>query len=278
LRSFEFETWDDGRLTINRAFAELFRENRLATFDSLMHCEGGDVAKDLRPERITTRIELTDAQGGRHAFYIKRHGPSPWKEYVKPLLRLTWPILGAHNEWRAIIRFHEVGIRTMTPVALGQSGRYSFVISQAIEGCEKLSTWAQDRNRKTEQTSSCNPDLRTRTLIEHVAQIARTMHGAGMHHQDFYLTHLLIPEEGAAEFVYVIDLGRVCCRRQLSRRWIVKDLAQLDYSARFLSRSDRYRFLKSYLGRNLKAEDRKLVAGIRRKSRAIARHSQKNRL
>lgn len=278
MRSFEFETWDDGRLTVNCEFAELFRTNRLTTFAALMHREGGDVAKDLRPERVTSRFELTDAQSNRHAFYIKRHGPSPWKEYVKPLVRLTWPILGAHNEWRAMIRFHEVGIPTMTPVALGRSGRYSFVISRAIEGCEKLSTWAQCQDGRPEQSSNGPSSTHTRRLIEHVAQIARTMHAAGMHHQDFYLTHLLTPEEAPADTVYVIDLGRVCCRRKLSRRWIVKDLAQLDYSARFLSRSDRYRFLKTYLGRNLQLDDRKLIAGIRRKSQAIARHSRKNRL
>ena len=118
----------------------------------------------------------------------------------------------------------------------------------------------------------------TRAIIHSLARIARTMHGAGLHHQDFYLTHFLVPNDGSPDEVFVIDLGRARRCRNLSKRWIVKDLAQLDFSASAASRSDRARFLKAYLGRRPTPTDRQFLRRIERKSRAIARHSSRHGL
>jgi heptose I phosphotransferase len=76
----------------------------------------------------------------------------------------------------------------------------------------------------------------------------------------------------------VIDLGRVGFAENLSRRWILKDLAQLDFSARRLSCADRLRFLRIYLRRPFCPADRRLVRMIDRKSRRIAAHTAKHRL
>jgi hypothetical protein len=78
--------------------------------------------------------------------------------------------------------------------------------------------------------------------------------------------------------LFVIDLGRVRRRRRLGRRWIVKDLAQLNFSAPWLSQQDRTQFLTTYLGRPLSATDRPLIRRIERKTAAIARHTRKNHL
>jgi heptose I phosphotransferase len=190
---------------------------------------------------------------------------------VKPLLRLTWPILGARNEWNAILEFHEANLATMTPVAIGESGSNSFLITEAIENCTKLSELKANR----EAGQPLSDEQRSR-IIRDIAKIARAMHAAGLHHQDFYLGHLLFsPSENGK--IYVIDLGRVLKRTKLARRWIVKDLAQLDYSAS-ASAQDRLRFLREYLGRRLNANDRRLIDSIQQKNASIARHSRKNRL
>lgn len=277
MRKFVLEHWDGGRLIVNRDFAPILRRHCLATFDALMQFQGGRVAKNLLPERTTTKFVLTDDDGER-ALYIKRHGPAPWKEYVKPLLRLTLPVLGARAEWNAMIRFHAVGIPTMTPVALGESGRLSFVVTEAIEGCTKLSHWMEThRNGQGDRH-----DPRDRELVDAVARLARTMHGHGMHHQDFYLTHLLAPRRAADGTpdppLYIIDLGRVRRFKRRPQRWIVKDLAQLNYSAGRLTQTERFRFLRAYLDRPLQRRDLGLIRRIARKSAAIARHSRRNRL
>jgi heptose I phosphotransferase len=119
---------------------------------------------------------------------------------------------------------------------------------------------------------------RKRALLAHVAAIARRMHAAGLHHQDFYLNHFLYCGDPADLDIRVIDLGRVQQRPQLSHRWILKDLAQLDFSARRLSCRDRLRFLRLYLDRPFRPADRWLIRQIMLKSRYIATHTAKNNL
>lgn len=295
MKSFAFDAWDGGRLIVNRDFSPLLCLHGLTTFDSLMGFSGGRVAKNVLRERTTTRYDLADASGETRAFFLKRHWRPPLAERIKPWLRFQRPILGARNEWDAIQRFHRAGIATMIPVALGESSGRSFLLTAAIEGCCKLTEWMAERSGSLQ-----NGEVKTlRRIIAGVADVARTMHAAGMHHQDFYLTHLMVPlgeiaaiGEAAAPAaqagpspgaqtprpIHVLDLGRVRWRRRLSRRWIIKDLAQLDYSASRVTAGDRLRFLTAYLGRPVENTDRPLIRRVLRKSRAIARHSKKNGL
>jgi hypothetical protein len=104
------------------------------------------------------------------------------------------------------------------------------------------------------------------------------MHGANLHHQDFYLTHLLVPKGDIHKQMYLIDLGRVREQRWLRSHWIIKDLAQLHYSSRGLPGDAWQRFLHGYFQRPLNSHDLALVRRIVKKSEAIAHHSQKNRL
>ncbi len=288
---FDLETWDHGRLVVNHDFANLLRRHHWTTFAAIWsHTAGAAVAKKLRTDRITLRFTLDDA-GHERAFYIKRHVRSAWKEYIKPLLSLRWPILGARNEWNALLEFHRAGLPTMVPVALGNYGADSFLITEAIENCIKLSELRIDgaHNPKggphsangvsNKSNAATNGDAIRRDVISRVARVARQMHGAGLHHQDFYLGHLLLPNQASSEEgVYVIDLGRVRKQQPLATRWVVKDLAQLNYSARHIRLTDRVRFLREYLGHKIGAVDKRLVSHILAKTSAIARHSQKNRL
>ncbi|WP_157605352.1 lipopolysaccharide core heptose(I) kinase RfaP [Schlesneria paludicola] len=276
----QLKTWDNGRLTVSQNFTTLLREHGWTSFDSVWtQTADAAVAKNVRTDRVTLRFTLNDA-GTERAFYIKRHGRSSWKEYIKPLLRLTWPILGARNEWRAILDFQNAGIPTMTPVALGESGANSFLITEAIENCIKLSELGKSAVGIAESVpidgSQANEKSRRR-LIRHVAEIARKMHDAGLHHQDFYLGHLLLSP--ADESLFVIDLGRVRKQSPLSMRWIVKDLAQLSFSAtQVTSATEQLRFLRDYFGRPLTRLDKRLIQRIQSKTGRIARHSRKNRL
>jgi heptose I phosphotransferase len=163
----------------------------------------------------------------------------------------------------------------MVPVALGQSDGRSFLMTQGIENCQKLTAW-MDSHKQTLR----NGELASlRKIVEGVADVARNMHAAGMHHQDFYLTHLMVPQSDPAAPIHVLDLGRAKVQPRLAAgRWIVKDLAQLNYSADGVSASDRLRFFTRYLGHKPTRADRALVGKIVGKSRSIARHSRKNGL
>lgn len=268
---FELETWDAGRLIVNRDFAELLRHRGWLTFATIWSATAdAAVAKNVRTDRVTRRFMLDD-HGTERAFYIKRHSRWSLKEYLKHVIRLTWPLLGARNEWNAILEFHAAGLPTMTPVALGRSGSNSFLITESLESCTKLSDIPPPGLRRSvsEQQSRSQ-------LIRRVAQIARTMHAAGLHHQDFYLGHLLVSRDDPRK-LYVIDLGRVLKKRRLASRWIVKDLGQLNFSAN-ATNSDRLRFFREYLGRPLTRKDLWLIRRIQLKTALINRHSRKNRL
>ncbi|MEO1999111.1 MAG: lipopolysaccharide kinase InaA family protein [Planctomycetaceae bacterium] len=269
---FELDLHDQGQLTINRDHVGTLQQHGLTTFRSLMDFSGGQIAKNVLRERTTTRLELDDGHGGLCCYYLKRHRRSSWREYIKPLLRLTRPILGARNEWEAILAFHRAGIPTMTPVAYGTSGNQSLLLTAALDACDCLA------NRLPEWEQ---PDSHTRIprqILLDVAHTTRSMHGANLHHQDFYLYHLLVRREQTAGEIVVIDLGRARWLPRLGPRWIVKDLAQLNYSALRISRTDRLRFLRAYLNRRLTSRDRSLVRRIGRKTASIARHSSKHAL
>ena len=277
--AIETEVRDGGHLRINRRFIPALEAHSLTTFDAIFNLAGGTVVRSVG-SRSTAKI-LLNAEGPAQSFYVKRHGAASLKERVKPVLHLSKPILGARNEWEAILRFHAAGIPTMTPVAYGESGERSLVMTEDLGTSRTLLDWVNDmagsRPMRTRAVSGDNGTVK-RALLEHVANIARRMHASGLFHQDFYLNHMLCCGDPSRLDVRVIDLGRVRERRGQATRWIMKDLAQLDYSARQLSCADRLRFLRLYLGRPFQPTDRWMIRWITLKSAWIASHTAKNGL
>ncbi len=72
----------------------------------------------------------------------------------------------------------------------------------------------------------------------------------------------------------LIDLQRVEHRRKFRGRWLVKDLAQLSYSAPRdrISWTQRLAFMKHYLGvRKLRPQDKRLIRQVLAKQRLMER-------
>ena len=198
--------------------------------DEFMAIEG-ETIKHVVADRRTAYFE----RGGR-GFYIKAHSGVGWREIFKNLLRLRWPVLGARNEWQAIRAFERLGVATMSIAAYGEQGldpsrRHSFLVTEALQDTEDLERWLPtlDLSRAA--------DVRLkRTIIRRLGKIARTLHGHGLNHRDFYLCHFRLDlargrPEPAAVKLYVMDLHRVQQRRATPDRWAAKDLAGLIYSA-----------------------------------------------
>jgi heptose I phosphotransferase len=164
---------------------------------------------------------------------------------------LRLPVLGAGNEWRAIHRLRELGVETMQPVAYGVEGwnpaeLRSLLVTEELRDCISL-------ERYCEQWRNQPPPVRyKRILIRRLAKIARTLHENGVNHRDFYICHFLIrtPWDVSEEalHLYLIDLHRVQLRQQTPRRWVIKDLGSLWFSAMELglSRGDLLRFIQEY--------------------------------
>ena len=75
-------------------------------FDYLMQLDG-DIFRDIANRR-TLRFSLNGKR-----YFLKAHYGVVWKEIFKNLLQLRMPVLGAHNEWRAIQRLTQLGVDTM---------------------------------------------------------------------------------------------------------------------------------------------------------------------
>jgi heptose I phosphotransferase len=205
----------------------------------------GEVSVKRSPNgaRQTSSFE----RGGRH-FFVKTHAGVGWGEVAKNWLQGKRPIVDARPEARALERCAALGIPAPRLVAWGVEGtspaaRRSFVVSEELEGAERLSAWLRARPR---------PALALRrALVERLGLLVGRLHAAHLAHQDLYLDHVFLRPDGADAFeLFLLDLHRALPSSPRRQRWRVKDLAALYGSARALggTRTDALRFLRVYAG------------------------------
>jgi heptose I phosphotransferase len=178
-----------------------------------------------------------------------------------------------------VARLERDGIAAMRLIAFGERLHAdglleSFVITEELAGYTQLDHYL--RQRFAPRAERTGRDAGLEALIAAVADVARRFHAAGYNHRDLYCCHFFIrPEAGQQSDVRLIDLQRVEQRRWLRRRWIVKDLAQLAYSAprERIGCRERIRFLRAYLGvRKLRPQDKRLIRAVTAKWRRMENH------
>ncbi|MCY2963539.1 MAG: hypothetical protein NT069_07805 [Planctomycetota bacterium] len=277
---------DGNAILVNPAYSDLLNQLNLDTIAAFRQLKGESVR--AIDSRETVRLVLPAFACGRGtpspeiAVYLKRYGKPTWRERVVPWLRFSRPIVGARAEWEALTHFHKLRLPTMEPIAFGEDADGSFVMTRELVAKCDLKQWVAQvsASEATEKGRLNGHRNQLRLFAVELADIVRRMHAAGLHHQDLYLNHVLWCGERAdgGPDLRIIDLGRVRRQAKLSRRWILKDLSQLNYSAAGVSCTDRLRFLRAYLGRKLNRSDRRWIGLIRWKSARIAAHSQKHRL
>ena len=215
----------------------------------------GEIFREVESRR-TLKFYVED-----RAYFLKLHLGAGWKEIIKNLLQLRLPILGALNELQAIRKVEALGVKTMTPVGYAAQGNNpasicSCLITRSLENTRSLEELAQD--------DQINMALR-RKLVRQIANTSRRLHNGGVNHRDYYICHFLMDMDTFDEAVptlYLIDLHRAQIRRNTPRRWRVKDVSGLLFSAIDfgLTRNDIYRFVRIYSGKSLREtlkEDRR---------------------
>lgn len=206
---------------------------------------------------IKNRRTLKFTIDGRD-FFLKHHRGIGWGEIFKNLFSLKLPITGAGNEYRAIRKLEELGIKTMHCSAYGEkglnpAGKNSFIITNDIGSHISLEDLA-----KNNSASPVNGGLKL-ALIKRIAFISRTLHDNGINHRDYYLCHFLMQDNMLSEDgfdLYLIDLHRVGIRAEIPSRYLFKDMGGLWFSAMDagLGKKDCLRFIKEYSGNKLKYE------------------------
>ena len=109
-----------------------------------------------------------------------------------------------------------------------------------------------------------------------LAAFVRKFHETNYRHRDLYFAHIFL--DNAANF-HLIDLARAFKPNLLSRRFQVKDIAQLYYSApgKYFSKTDRLRFYLAYTGRTrLSGKDKAFIRNVINKAKRMARHDIKH--
>lgn len=231
---------------------DAFRQT-LAVQDNLfevMMSLPGEIVREM-PGRATLRL-----QHAGNWYFIKRHFGVGWREIIKNLVALRWPVISAENEWCAIMRLDQLRIQTMTLVGYGYQGnnpatRRSFVLTAELENTESLEDFCGRWLTEPYQQMVCHK----RKIILRVAAMTRSLHENGINHRDLYLCHFLLDlpsitrDNGEHELrLSLIDLHRVQMRRSTPLRWIIKDLAALYFSSMDIGLTvrDVYRFLRAY--------------------------------
>ena len=233
----------------------------------------GEIVRD-KEGRQTRRCEIAEG-----VFYRKVHTGVGWGEIVKNLVQGRIPVVDASNEWLAIERLRSLGIDTLEAVAFGVRGhnpatRLSFLVTRELTQALSTAVFTEDW-----RYSPPPPALR-RAMVERIADIARTLHNNGINHRDLYLCHFLLDIGPGIERLgpdnlrfFLVDLHRAQMRKKVPRRWWVKDVASIYFSALDigLHPRDMWRFLRVYFDQPLK----QIVRRYGRELRQIERKARK---
>jgi len=221
---------------------------------------GKDLYRDKEGRR-TLRFAFNGQEDGRQNYFLKYHQGVGWKEIFKNLLQLRIPVLGASNEYHAARHLKSSGVDILTPLAYSCRGKNparqeSFLITEDLSGSISLEDYCRSWN------TEAPPFRNKQALIKKIAKTAKRMHEEGINHRDFYLCHFLLDAKSFDKLLqnkadtfhcYLIDLHRCQIRKNVPRRWLVKDLGGLLYSSLDigLSARDYFRFIKIYTGKSL---------------------------
>ena len=218
--------WLDSR------FQASLRRSGLSRFEAVMDSSAGRCLRVLKA-RENWYLGPDAFSAPAVGMYLKKHRVRTWSTRVRATLNAGPGVTAAGVEAENALALTALGLDVMPLVAYGEKLRAdgvleSFLLTEELAGYMELQAFL--RQRFPASPARRDPDLQR--IVVQVARIARLLHGAGYNHRDFYCCHFLIKELSPGAFdIRLIDLQRAERRRWFRRRWIVKDLAQLAYSA-----------------------------------------------
>ena len=186
--------------------------------------------------------------------YVKRYHRVGWRAQFDRWWRQSFSLSRAAWEYRQCSQLREANIGAPPGVAFAEECRLgferrSFLALASVRGDAFDRAWpAADQRRAPVTRGAARHDV-----VRRLARFIAAFHQSGRCHRDLYLCHVFVELDEAAQAppqFSLIDLARVHFPRLRRKRWVLKDLGQLDASARQIgaTRADRLRFLAAYLG------------------------------
>ena len=244
------------------------------SFDAAMNLD----KKNLASFRSRLQFEI-DSPGSSQptTVFLKRYDSPPAAHQLRNWLTVRARKSCGALEYAVTSELSAAGIGTPKPICYGEQWatlfeKRSFIITEKIADAEALERRLPPCFSGPETTENLE---RRRAFIVRLARFIKKFHETGYRHRDLYFSHIFYSDRGS---FFLIDLARAFRPIVLGRRFQIKDLAQVYYSApgRHFSRTDRLRFYVGYAGRReLTADDKVFLRDVIDKAEGIARRERK---
>jgi len=254
---------------IRNDFVDCFGKLGLKSMDDIFSFSGG---KNLAKDNLASfrqRI-MFDTDNPKTTLFLKRYQNIPKSVQLKNWLTRGEKISTMTCDLQPAENLRKLGINTPKVIAFGQEWgglfeKRSFIITEKIPDSASLEEKLPDsfhRDRKN--------------FIKSLAAFVRKFHDTGFRHRDLYLCHIFCSSQG--QFT-LIDLNRVFKPIVFSQKYLVKDLAQLYYSApgKIFTKTNRLRFFLAYMRKTkLSKKDKVVIKKIKSKAQRMAKHDKKH--
>jgi tRNA A-37 threonylcarbamoyl transferase component Bud32 len=194
------------------------------------------------PHRVVYRVDLP--QG---TIYVKHFLVPDWRAMLRQWVRRG----KGRNEGKSTQHLASIGVPTITPVALGERRQRKFLfenylVTLAISSATPLDEFVE--RHLPNRPEPVRSQIRHK-LAEAMAVMTARLHEARLLHQDFHPGNIMVrlAADNTPE-LFMIDLDALRKSRGVSWKLARQNLALLDHFFWLRSsRTDRYRFLKTYL-------------------------------
>jgi hypothetical protein len=273
MRNQKFIKIEDS-FVVDQDYRDAFAKLGLKSIDDIFSFSAGETLSKKTIARHRSRIKFkTDSQG---IFFLKRYDRPPVLLQLKNWIAQRAAKSCGRTDFETSLELDRLGINTPKAIAFGeQKGllfeKRSFFIAENIPDADAI-----ERKLPPCFYEPQTDKYKQRKFIEDAAFFIRKFHETGFRHRDLYFSHIFY--DGAGRF-FLIDLSRVFRPLLLKQYYLVKDIAQLFYSApvKFFSNTDRLRFYFAYTGRrSLTGKDKRFITKVIKKVNRIARHDKKH--
>lgn len=233
-------------LWLARRFAGQRGLDALSDPDVLFGRPGCEIIKNQRKIKVA-RVPLE--LGGKAAWiYVKRYNIFSWRYRLGSLFARS----GALRSLAGAETLKGAGFRTGEPVAaveVRSAGMLtkSFYLSEEITGAKTADAYWQEELLPVRSAAGFHG---RRNFLARLANLFRSLHNAGIYHNDLKDANILVWAGEGEERFYLLDLEGVRKGRCLSERRRIKNLVQLHRTlGAILTASERLFWLREYLGK-----------------------------
>jgi len=262
---------------VEKECEEALKKTGISSLEDVFAFKGGDNLVKENLVSYRSRIQF-HTESPVKTLFMKRYDTTPkWIQFKNWLTHRKRASLGFFDHEPAM-KLRQYGINTPKTASFGQKWglvfeKRSFCISEKISDAESIERKLPGYFHDTETVK--NLKLK-RDFILRFARFIRKFHETGYRHRDLYFSHIFYDKND--EF-YLIDLARAFVPIFSSKRFRIKDIAQLFYSSsgRFFSKTDRIRFYLEYRGKTkLYNKDKKFIRRVINKAWNMAVHDIKH--